>query len=234
MNLFTPEYYEVNDGRIWSVSAAAFLADPSSDEAYQAFLSAGGTPIKAPDEKGENSVEGLRQCLKFYGFAQGELESEEDKHARVKASAETQSAEIINAVLRSNLLQTGDFTTNEFATFAAAELFPAWEANTEYKQGDRIQHEGIVYQVVQDTTSSDVYPPGSEGVLAIYRPLSVSDDDSGDGTLEKPYTFLYGMDCESGKYYSYEGKVYKALQDMKPCVWVPGAAGTTTVWQLAE
>ena len=234
MNLFTPEYYEINDGRIWSVAKAAFLADPSTDEDYQSFLASGATPIKAPDETGVNTAEGLRQCLKFYGFAQGELESEEDKSARVKASAETQSAEIINAVLRSNLLQTGDFTTNEFATFAAAELYPKWAADVQYKQGDRIQHNGVVYQVAQDTTSSAIYPPDAEGVLAIYRPLSAVGSPEADGSLESPYAFISGMDCEAGKYYSYNGKVYKALQDMKPCVWVPGSAGTAAIWQLVE
>ncbi len=31
--IFTkPMYYEVIDGRIWSVDAAAFLADPATDE----------------------------------------------------------------------------------------------------------------------------------------------------------------------------------------------------------
>ena len=234
MNLFTPEYYEVNDGRIWSVSAAAFLADPSSDEAYQAFLSAGGTPIKAPDGKGENSVEGLRQCLKFYGFAQGELESEEDKSARVKAEAEVQSEKILSSIMRSSMLQTTEFTAEEFATFAAAELYPKWAADVQYKQGDRIQHNGVVYQVAQDLTSSAVYPPDAAGVLALYRPLSVVGSPEADGSLENPYAFMSGMDCEAGKYYSYNGKVYKAIQDMKPCVWEPGTAGTAAVWQLAE
>lgn len=230
----TPEYYEINDGRIWSVANAAFLADPSSDEDYQSFLASGRSPIKAPDEPGVNTAEGLRQCLKFYGFAQGELESEDDKTARVKAEAEVQSEKILSSIMRSSMLQTTEFTAEEFATFAAAELYPKWAAGVQYKQGDRIQHNGVVYQVAQDTTSSAVYPPDAEGVLAIYRPLSAVGSPDADGSLGNPYAFISGMDCEAGKYYSYNGKVYKALQAMKPCVWEPGSVGTAAVWQLVE
>ena len=230
----SPEYYEVDDGRIWSVSKAAFLADPSTDEDYQSFLASGGSPIKAPDENGVNTAEGLRQCLKFYGLAQGELESEEDKSARVKAEAEVQSEKILSSIMRSSMLQTTEFTAEEFATFAVAELYPKWAADVQYKQGDRIQHNGVVYQVAQDLTSSAVYPPDAEGVLALYRPLSAVGSLEADGSLENPYAFMSGMDCEAGKYYSYNGKVYKAIQDMKPCVWEPGSAGTAAIWQLVE
>lgn len=230
----SPEYYEIDDGRIWSVSKAAFLTDPSTDTDYQSFLASGESPIKAPDETGVNTAEGLRQCLKFYGFAQGELESEEDKSARVKAEAEIQSEKILSSIMRSSMLQTTEFTAEEFATFAAAELYPKWISDAQYKQGDRIQHNGVVYQVAQDTMSSAVYPPDAEGVLAIYRPLSVVGSPEADGSLESPYAFISGMDCEAGKYYSYNGKVYKAVQDMKPCMWEPGSAGTAAIWQLVE
>lgn len=228
-----PEFYEIEDGRVWSVSRAQFI-DKTSDEAYTAFINAGGTAIKAPDENGVNTAEGLRQCLKFYGYDQGELESEEDRQVRRKNEALEESERVLSDRLRDNLLQTETFTTAQFAMFAEAELYPEWTTDTAYKVGDRIQHNGVVYQVAQDLTSSAVYPPDAAGVLALYRPLSVIDSPEADGSLENPYAFMSGMDCEAGKYYSYNGKVYKALQDMKPCIWTPGAAGTDAVWQLVE
>ena len=39
------------------------------------------------------------------------------------------------------------------------------------------------------------------------------------------------MNCEEGKYYSYEGKTYLCKQTMTPCVWAPGTAG---LWQWEE
>lgn len=233
MGFEKPEFYEIEDGRVWSVSRAQFI-DKSSDEAYTAFINAGGTTIKAPDENGVNTAEGLRQCLKFYGYDQGELESEEDRKVRRKNEALEESERVLSDRLRDSLLQTETFTTAQFAMFAEAELYPEWTADTAYKKGDRIQYAGIVYEVAQDLTSSSVYPPNAAGVLALYRPLSVEGSEPGDGTLESPYAFLSGMDCEAGKYYSYNGKVYKALQDMKPCVWEPGTAGTDAVWQLVQ
>ena len=78
--------------------------------------------------------------------------------------------------------------------------------------------------IIGDITISGV---GSEGMLAIYRPIVLAHE----GTLEDPIPFIEGMDCERDKYYSYNGEIYKALQDMTPCVWAPGTQGTEAVWQ---
>ena len=93
--------------------------------------------------------------------------------------------------------------------------------------------EGVVYEVIQQVTAIETQPPSAEGMLAIYRPLSV-DSETGeepDGTLENPYTYLDGMDVYNGKYYTYNGKLYLAKADMTPCVWAPDTAG---LWQWEE
>ena len=64
-------------------------------------------------------------------------------------------------------------------------------------------------------------------MLAVYRPS----DREHAGTLADPIPWVYGMDCLEGKYYSCEGKRYLAKLDMLPCVWTPGSAGTSTVWE---
>ena len=76
-------------------------------------------------------------------------------------------------------------------------------------------------------------PPFAEGMLAVYRPLSV-DPETGeepDGSQEHPFAFLYGMDVTKDSYYSYEGKLWLARADMPACVWTPGTAG---LWQWEE
>ena len=148
-------------------------------------------------------------------------------------SIEEQATTILAAGLRTMAAQTLSFTPAEYSTLAQAGLFEDWAADTFYAAGKRLVCDGIVYEVIQDVTSQAHQPPNSEGMLAIYRPLSV-DAQTGeepDGTMEHPYEFLYGMDVESGKYYTYEGKLYLAKADMKPCVWIPGTEG---VWQWEE
>ena len=127
-------------------------------------------------------------------------------------------------------MQAEDFTPAEFATFAQAGLFPVWVAGESYTTGDRLVHEGVVYKVQQPVTAQGHQAPGSAGMLAIYRPIS-ADPDTGaepDGSLDNPYSFISGMDVSTGKYYTFEGKLYLAKADMKPCVWNPGMAG---LWQ---
>ena len=146
---------------------------------------------------------------------------------------EEQATTILANSLRTMAAQTQSFTTAQFLVLAQAGVFEQWEAGKTYQAGYRLAHEGIVYEVIQDVTSQAHQPPNAEGMLAIYRPLSV-DAETGeepDGTQKHPYTFLYGMDVEEGCYYTYEGKLYLAKADMKPCVWNPGTEG---LWQWEE
>ena len=152
-----------------------------------------------------------------------------------KAQAKREADAVLTAKSRANMVQTMSFTSSEFALLAKAELFPVWTAGETYPQGRRIQHEGIVYEVVVSggVTAQEHQPPSAEGMLAVYRPLSV-DPETGtepDGTQENPYIFIYGMDVEKDSYYSYNGKLYKAETDMPACVWPPDTEG---LWQWTE
>ena len=49
-----------------------------------------------------------------------------------------------------------------------------------------------------------------------------------DGSIDDPIPFVNGMDVETGKYYTYNGLLYQAQADMKPCVWPPDTPG---LWQ---
>ena len=108
------------------------------------------------------------------------------------------------------------------------DLLPAWAellaAGKEVAAGVCLTHKGQTYRVVQAVTPIESQPPGGEGMLAVYRPI----DREHAGTLSDPIPWVYGMDCYSGKYYSYEGNTYLCKADMIPCVWAPGTAG---LWQ---
>lgn len=108
------------------------------------------------------------------------------------------------------------------------DLLPAWEellsAGNQVAAGVCLTHKGQTYRVVQAVTPMESQPPGGEGMLAIYRPI----EREHTGTLADPITWVYGMDCYSGKYYVHNGQTYLAKMDMLPCVWEPGSAG---LWQ---
>lgn len=161
--------------------------------------------------------------------------TEEEIAEAEKQAAIRQSNAVLEAKSRANLVQTASFTAAEFSLLAKAELFPVWTAGETYPQGRRIQHEGIVYEVVaaNGVTAEAHQPPNGEGLLAVYRPLS-TDPSTGEtptGTQDDPIPYLDGMDVVKDKYYSYNGKLYKANLTMPACVWPPDTAG---LWQWTE
>ena len=115
-------------------------------------------------------------------------------------------------------------TLTDEQALAMSKFFAEWESGTDYIKGQIVIWNDQLYHIEQDVTSLDSQSPDMEGMLAIYRPIMPEHE----GTLEDPIPWVYGMDCYSGKYYSYNGKVYKCAGDMIPCVWEPGSAG---LWQ---
>lgn len=92
-----------------------------------------------------------------------------------------------------------------------ASVYPVWQPDTEYKQWQLITHKGIAYQVQQDTTSQEIYPPDGTGLLAIYVPYVVP---GADGV--KPWA--YGAHYYTGDLVRKDGVVWEAKKDMLPCV----------------
>lgn len=160
---------------------------------------------------------------------------EAQKQEQLKAQAKREANAVLAAKSRANMVQTMSFTSAEFTLLAKAELFPVWTAGETYPHGRRVQHEGIVYEVVSSggVTAQEHQPPSAEGMLAVYRPLS-TDPETGTtptGTQDDPIPYLDGMDVEEGKYYSYNEKLYRANANLPACVWPPDTAG---LWQWTE
>lgn len=161
--------------------------------------------------------------------------TEEDIAEAEKQAAQREANAVLAAKSRANMVQTMSFTSAEFNLLAKAELFPVWTVGETYPHGRRIQHDGIVYEVVAaDGVTAEAHrPPNGEGLLAVYRPLS-TDPETGTtptGTQDDPIPYIDGMDVAEGKYYSYNGKLYKANLTMPSCVWPPDTEG---LWQWTE
>lgn len=137
-------------------------------------------------------------------------------------STQEQGVTLMRAMARSAT------TLSDAVALSVPDLLPTWEelldAGTEISAGVCLTCNGKTYRVVQSVTPQAHQPPDAEGMLAIYRPI----EREHAGTQSDPIPWVNGMDCEEGKYYSYEGKTYLCKADMVPCVWAPGTAG---LWQ---
>ena len=68
-------HYRLDDGRVWSIEDAKFVSTTPEN----AVLGLG------PDEQGDSSLEGLIGCLDFYGCPKGELKTDDEYAAEVRA-----------------------------------------------------------------------------------------------------------------------------------------------------
>lgn len=142
--------------------------------------------------------------------------------AEIQAQAEVEASAIITRAAKKQAAETAELTDSEIAIVGKAGYLDEWAPDMDYKTGKRLTFKDMVYILMQDVRSQAHQPPDAAGMLAIYRPASV--DASGnepDGTLDNPIPLIMGMDTIKDKHYLWQGQVYLALQDAKPCIWEP-------------
>ena len=97
---------------------------------------------------------------------------------------------------------------DDATALTGVELFPAWRPGMDCKAGDRVQHRGVLYKVLQAHTSQADWVPG-EGTESLYTRI----DETHAGTLTDPIPYSGNMALEAGKYYSQGGAVYLCTRD---------------------
>lgn len=87
-------------------------------------------------------------------------------------------------------------------------LYPVWVIGKEFEIGDRIDHKGKLYKVIQAHTSQITWTP--DVTPALFEPLDVVNE----GTLEKPIVAASGMRYYKDKYYFDEtdGNIYLCIR----------------------
>lgn len=151
------------------------------------------------------------------------------REEQAKAAAEARLTGQMQAAVKLYVQKATDIPDEQ--ALEMPDLFYTWdevleagellEANTILNLG------GQLYRVVQPVTPQEGQRPDGEGMLAIYRPI----DKTHAGTQEDPIPWVYGMDCEQGKYYRYGGKTYLCNLTMPGCVYAPDTLG---LWQWTE
>ena len=190
-----------------------------------------GTPYWLPGDTWQTPARYLTELgpLPENALLEKPEKTPEDIEAEEVSVAQMQVNSVINARMRVTTLQTAAFSVPELATMAKAHAFESWQVGQTYEAGYRLEHDGVIYEVVQQVTAQEHQPPNAEGMLAIYRPLSSAGSYGMDGTKEKPFEFIYGMDVHQNAYFTYDGKLWLATNDMLPCTWLPGSVGAW--WQ---
>lgn len=70
-----------------------------------------------------------------------------------------------------NDIQEKQYSPSEYAMFVKAGLYPEWNFNIEYKKGQRIVFDDILYEVQKDVLSIEEFPPSKDIKQTTYRPL---------------------------------------------------------------
>lgn len=200
-----------------------------------------------PPQEGDIYVNGTLFSRPPYGmyFDETTLIWIIDTHAQKKDEAietlpESIEAQTIVVGRLMNVMNgiTTKITDTEITVVAAGfpNSFHDWSAPTKFTKGQWIWwHETndpakdmVLYEVMQEHTSQAHQPPGSTGMLAVYRPV-----DPAKGTEDDPKTLILGMDALTGLYYKWDGFVWKCLRDLIPTFEgrQPGAPGMETYWQ---
>lgn len=116
--------------------------------------------------------------------------------------------------LRKIIEQTAQ-TLEDAEALTAVELFPQWAADTIYKTGEKVQHEGILYKCLQDHVSQSEWAPNVAislfAKVLIPDPEVIPDWEQPDST--NPY--------KKGDKVRFEGHVYESLIDGN--IWSPAA-----------
>ncbi len=110
--------------------------------------------------------------------------------------------QLVTAVKQMTL--TADDQTAAKAVF----LYPFWQPDKAVKTGDRLQYEGKLYKVIQNHTTQAGHEP-SIHTAALYTVINVENT----GTIDDPIPWEINMECYKGKYYTWNGVLYKCIRD---------------------
>lgn len=98
-------------------------------------------------------------------------------------------------------------TAEDQTAARAVELYPSWAVGLTVAVGDRLQHGGKLYKVIQaHTTQADWTPDVTASLFEVI-------DVEHSGTAEDPIPWAVNMECFSGKYYTWEGVLYLCIRD---------------------
>lgn len=114
-----------------------------------------------------------------------------------------------------NVGQTGTPITNKCCTkqrmeaLEVKEFYPEWSADSvEVKQGERYQYDNLLWEVVQNHTTQELWKPSLE-TASLWKVV----DEEHAGTQEDPIPYNPPMEIFEGKYYTQNKVMYKCTRN---------------------
>lgn len=89
----------------------------------------------------------------------------------------------------------------------AVTLYPAWETDTAYETGYKVQYSDKLYRCIQAHTSQAGWEP--ETAASLWEVIN----ETHSGTIDDPIPYDGNMALEQGKYYVQDGVVYLCTRD---------------------
>jgi chitodextrinase len=116
-----------------------------------------------------------------------------------------------------SLIKLRDSINDEIA-LTAVEVYPQWKAEgEEYKVGQRVQYNGVLYKVLTDHTSQEAWTPAD--APSLFAKVLIPDADVIPEWEQPDSTNPY----MKGDKVTYNGKTYESIIDNN--VWAPDAYG---------
>lgn len=113
--------------------------------------------------------------------------------------------------------------TDEVA-LKAVVLYESWNGDSaEYKEGNRVRYDGVLYKVLQDHTSQSDWKP--DETSSLYAKVLIPDSTVIPEWEQPDSTNAY----MAGDKVTHNGITYESLIDNN--VWEPGATGTEGLWK---
>jgi chitodextrinase len=103
----------------------------------------------------------------------------------------------------------------------AVTMFPKWTSGTAYTEGAKLQHNGVLYRVLQAHTSQDTWTPNTSPSL--FAKVLIPDDDIIPEWEQPDSTNPYSK----GDTVTHGGKTWTS--DIDGNVWEPGVYGWSEV-----
>ena len=116
-------------------------------------------------------------------------------------------ASMINAMVQVAQISAMSFTDEQ--ALEVKDIYPEYQVDHAYKQGEFFTHEGELYKVNQDHTSASQWEPGSVGTESLYTHLTLNEDGY---PIWKQPTGAHDA-YNKGDIVEYNGELYKSLID---------------------
>ena len=119
-----------------------------------------------------------------------------------------------------SLVKLREMATDEMS-LQVPNLYPVWKSEIEYKTGDRVLYNKVLYKVLQDHTSQETWTPVD--APSLFAEVLIPDENKIYEWKQPESTNLYMKDNKV----IHNGKTW--ISDVDNNIWEPGVYGWTEI-----